>query len=740
MQNKYLLRLSLLLLALVALLSLSACDNGGTADTGSETESETETEAATVNDCKHEGFKWTTAVAATCTEKGMIQKVCRACETVLDTAETPTVAHKEVVIKGTAASCTATGLSDGKKCESCDAVLVEQTVIEKKAHTETVLPGRFATCTATGLTQGKKCTLCKTVTVAQTEIPALSHVEGDWIVDAAAGVGTAGSKHTECILCGTTMKTETIPAIDASHTHAGASWSVTTPATCEAEGLESHLCSCGAVLKTRAIAKAAHTEEILPARAATCMAKGLTEGKKCSVCGEILKAQKDVAMTDHTPLTVLGHAATCEAEGLSDGTVCKICTTPLSSQLVIPPMGHDFSSGVCKNCGIPTPPSIWIVDGLGNPVSDVYVKIFKGEERVKTVAFDGEFLVLKDLDENETYTLELDLSSLGEDFVYDEKSAVITPEAQSATIRLYRQPTKNETLFVGGTVNKDYDVYTLNDVGAYKLTLTPGDCTYLIFTPPAAAIYTLTYVADTDLSIEYRGASHYVWDHDMAPESEEFSVYENGIATNVYTSDLGGNRVFAIKSETATECVLNIRNAGDPGTRLVDEPWTPYLEDEETVAEQLAAKPTGTYTAFNLSDTTISAHYNEADGYYHLGSVNGPVIYIDLTSDTRYISSVQTICANQRMGVYVYDDFGGLLEKRSFNELFQQYGMPGDDTPVDDPIRVPLTARLADAIRDYGNKVGWWNPDSSQNLFTLGLPGAIYNQDFAWLLFCGVFQ
>ena len=380
------------------------------------------------------------------------------------------------------------------------------------------------------------------------------------------------------------------------------------------------------------------------------------------------------------------------------------------------------------------------MDGLGNPVSDVYVKIFKGEERVKTVAFDGEFLILKDLDENETYTLELDLSSLGTDFVYDEESAVITPEAQSATIRLYRKPRANESLYVGGTVDKNYKAYSLNAPGAYRLTLTPGDYTYFIFTPPAAAIYTLTYVSDTELAIEYRGAAHYVWDHDMAPESESFSVYENGIASSVYASDLGGNRVFAIKSETATECVLNIRNAGDPGTRLEDEPWTPYLEDEETVAAQLAAKPTGTYTAFNLSDTTISAHYNEADGYYHLGSVDGPVIYIDLTSDSKYISSIQTICANQRMGVYVYDDFGGLLEKRSFNELFLQYGLPTDTTPPKDPIRVPLTARLAEAIKAYGNKVGWWNPESQLNLFTMGVPGAIYNQEFAWLLFCGVFQ
>ena len=142
----------------------------------------------------------------------------------------------------------------------------------------------------------------------------------------------------------------------------------------------------------------------------------------------------------------------------------------------------------------------------------------------------------------------------------------------------------------------------------------------------------------------------------------------------------------------------------------------------------------------DLYDLTVSAHFNEEDGYYHLGSVDGPVIYIDLTSDSPYLSSIQTICANQRMGVYVYDEFGGLLEKRSFNELFLQYGMPADATAPEAPIRVPLTERLADAIRTYGEKAGWWKEGSSQNIFTLELPTAVYNQEYAWLLYCGVFQ
>ena len=93
------------------------------------------------------------------------------------------------------------------------------------------------------------------------------------------------------------------------------------------------------------------------------------------------------------------------------------------------------------------------------------------------------------------------------------------------------------------------------------------------------------------------------------------------------------------------------------------------------------------------------------------------------------------------MGAYIYDANGNVVEKRSYNELFIQYGMPDNaDTPVDPPIRVPLTEKLAEAIQSFGDKNGWWKPDSETNIFTPVLLGAPYNQEYAWLLFCGYYS
>ena len=80
------------------------------------------------------------------------------------------------------------------------------------------------------------------------------------------------------------------------HTHEYAQ-EVIAP-TCTQDGYTKFTCECGDTYNDNVV-KAAHTEEILPAKEATCAQEGLTQGKKCSVCGEILVAQEPIAMTEH---------------------------------------------------------------------------------------------------------------------------------------------------------------------------------------------------------------------------------------------------------------------------------------------------------------------------------------------------------------------------------------------------------------------------------------------------------
>ena len=60
--------------------------------------------------------------------------------------------HTVYVIVGTEATCSSTGLTEGRTCLECEKVLVPQVEIPMKAHIEVIDEAVEATCTSTGLT------------------------------------------------------------------------------------------------------------------------------------------------------------------------------------------------------------------------------------------------------------------------------------------------------------------------------------------------------------------------------------------------------------------------------------------------------------------------------------------------------------------------------------------------------------------------------------------------------------
>lgn len=100
-----------------------------------------------------------------------------------------------------------------------------------------------------------------------------------------------------------------------------------------------------------------HTEEVIPAVAPTCTSIGLTEGKKCTECGEILKAQETVAALGHTEVVVPAKEATCTTIGLTEGKKCSACDAVIVEQKVIDAKGHtevviDAVAATCTTTGL----------------------------------------------------------------------------------------------------------------------------------------------------------------------------------------------------------------------------------------------------------------------------------------------------------------------------------------------------------------------------------------------------
>ena len=94
-----------------------------------------------------------------------------------------------------------------------------------------------------------------------------------------------------------------------------------------------------------------HTEEIIPGVEATCTEDGLTEGKKCSDCGEILVAQETIAAS-HKEEIIPAVPETCTEDGLTEGKKCSDCGEILVEQKKKDAVGkHKFeNSYTCTLC------------------------------------------------------------------------------------------------------------------------------------------------------------------------------------------------------------------------------------------------------------------------------------------------------------------------------------------------------------------------------------------------------
>ena len=182
----------------------------------------------------------------------------------------------------------------------------------KHAYTEEVVE---PTCTEKGYT---KYTCECGDTYNDNEVAAKGHSFGDWVVLEEATEQEEGSKERECTEC-SEKETETIAKLEHTHTYKDK----VVEATCTENGYTEHKCQCGHSYKDNET-PAGHKEQVLPAKEATCEADGLTEGKKCSVCNEVLVAQTTIEATGHEyGEWVTVKEATHKEEGLKEKTCSK---------------------------------------------------------------------------------------------------------------------------------------------------------------------------------------------------------------------------------------------------------------------------------------------------------------------------------------------------------------------------------------------------------------------------------
>lgn len=307
---------------------------------------------------------------------------------------------------------------------------------------------------------------------------------------------------------------------------------------------------------------------------------------------------------------------------------------------------------------------------------------------------------------------------------YLEASYTLTPDDPTLDVVLSKTSTQTQTIQINYV---DYEAVLIEE-GATHVSLEGGrtassfvgERTYFIFTPKRDGIYKFSIIADDETTVGYYGNPLNIYDDTL------IDVVDGVFEIPIHSTSIGGAQfTIGITTSTLDNCIIIVERDRDMPITSADIPWTDVLPDRILDNCILSYdNREAVVNSLDLMSADLKVVLNENDGFYHLGTADGPVVYLRIKSATDIFginsetnepnfASFFDISELSRIGIYYYDEDGVCTFKENFNSLISAYAEVCDpDTGV-----YPLDESLADFVKRYGEYTGWWNYELESNLF-----------------------
>ena len=269
----------------------------------------------------------------------------------------------------------------------------------------------------------------------------------------------------------------------------------------------------------------------------------------------------------------------------------------------------------------------------------------------------------------------------------------------------------------GEIVKEEYIVSdTMLELGDNTLTLDPNAITTIYeFCPDESGIYAFT-ASNGDALVGYWGAGAWF----VSDQTENKSNVLECILPNAGPSIMVGVSGFE------GDFVLTVERISDYNPIRTE--WIEYLNKElESVID---FEFDGDETPIDVTDDIADVFvYNTIDGFYHYGSVTGPIIIANLV-DNDFMSFMEAL-NNGRFRIPHYEEDGTVLTGDDISNAFIEY-FDADDEGV-----VPLTQELYWMLYTLGSLPGkgWYDANVMGN-YLFG--DVTVDPETAFLAFCAI--